>query len=220
MIKYQNLTYENNTLYQGTYTKRVIKPDSNGIYKVRHKGESKFHTLDEILHPEKFEPKIEKPKPTIKETRKRHASISKLLAKHNTHPSSYRKWLLTNKGTGSFSAFTFEEHKAFLLGWLEVKRKKLEFSVSGLCEEYETNFNSYKTHLFNNKIKTADLSEDGHRERIQLFMDSKGEYHQKSELRLLCESYDVEYKNYKGRLITRGIKFKETTIEEHEILVK
>jgi len=48
--KYTNHIIENGIVYRGITTKRIIKPDKNGKYKIKYKGEETYHTLDELLN--------------------------------------------------------------------------------------------------------------------------------------------------------------------------
>jgi len=48
-IIYKNHTYENGVMTRGHTTKRVIKPNSKGIYKIRCKREIEYLTVDDIM---------------------------------------------------------------------------------------------------------------------------------------------------------------------------
>jgi hypothetical protein len=48
-IIYKNHTYENGVMTRGHATKRVIKPNAKGIYKIRCKGEVEHLTIADIM---------------------------------------------------------------------------------------------------------------------------------------------------------------------------
>ena len=175
IVSYPNHIYINNTLYIGTqFTKKVVKPDSDGYYKIRYKREDHYHTLEELLSG-KIAPRMEKPK--IK---------PKPIEKPKKEPIEKPK----KKSKGVFS-----------LG-----------ELSDLCEELGVNSSGYKNYLYRQKISYTQITEQGHRIKIEEFKNYLAG-NRESSVQKLCREYDVHYYTYRQYMYSRG--FKLSDISDH-----
>ena len=93
---YPNHMIEDGIVYRGTTTKRVVKPDPEGIYRIRYKQNDFYHTINELVTgvPRKVEAKKKEPRQNDRPT------VKSLCKEYGIATSTYYKWLDRNYDGG------------------------------------------------------------------------------------------------------------------------
>jgi hypothetical protein len=213
--KYTNHTIENGKIYRGTSTRRVIQPDSNGVYKIRFKQEDHYHTLEELLHPVQKDPP--KKKYVSKKRNMVDGTFKALLIKYNTDRSVYTRWLSKNRQQ-EISDLTYEEHEVVLSDRRDAIDLKRATNIKELCDGLGVNYNGYRTHVRNQGLVYSELKPIDHRRYIDEYKTQLN-VRKGVSVKSICDRYGVDYYKYKGKLVTLGLKYGDLTVEDHEFQI-
>ena len=212
ILNYPNHLIDNGILYRGTTTKRVVKPNSEGVYKIRYKNEEYAYTMDELLmsraprrEPQKKEPKKVKECSTIKD----------LVASYGIVTSTYYKWLDRNY-EGDRVKFTREKHVEMLDKRKECIEEAKGKMVKEICKKYDVKYKGYSSNIKTIGLVYAKLSKHDHEREVKAFRDRLFRKPQDSIPRT-CRALGVDYDCYRGYLKSIGITYGSLTKEGHDI---
>jgi hypothetical protein len=210
ILKYPNHTIDNGILYRGTTTKRVINPDSEGVYKIRYKTEEFMHTLDELLRHDT--PRKPKEQPKKKED---CSTIKGLCASYGIATSTYYKWLDRNYKGERGHSISKDKHTELL----EQRKESIEATkgkmVKEICSRYDVKYSSYKSNIRTLGLIYGDLKKEDHEREVKDFRDRLFRKRQDSIPRM-CRLLGIDYARYKGYLRKIGIMYSNLTKEGHE----